>query len=91
MINYGAVKVIKAQFPNPTLDRLLQPFGDASPMGLLWTFMGASESYNIFTGAGELIGGLLLTTRRTTLLGVARLLRGPRPRGACSTSATTCR
>ena len=31
--------------------------------------MGASESYNIFTGAGELLGGLLLTTRRTTLLG----------------------
>src|SRR5262249_750112 len=32
-------------------------------------FMGASESYNIFTGAGELLGGLLLTTRRTALLG----------------------
>ena len=69
MITYGSVKVIKSQFPNPTLDRLLQPFGDASPMGLLWTFMGASESYNIFTGAGEMLGGLLLTTRRTTLLG----------------------
>ena len=69
MITYGAIKVIKSQFPSPTLDRLIQPFGDASPMGLLWTFMGASESYNIFTGAGELLGGLLLTTRRTTLLG----------------------
>jgi hypothetical protein len=69
MLSYGSVKVIKSQFPNPSLDRLLQPFGDASPMGLLWTFMGASESYNIFTGAGEMLGGLLLTTRRTTLLG----------------------
>jgi hypothetical protein len=69
MITYGSVKVIQSQFPAPRLDRLLQPFGDASPMGLLWTFMGASESYNIFTGAGELLGGLLLTTRRTTLLG----------------------
>ena len=38
-------------------------------MGILWTFMGASESYSIFTGAGETLGGLLLTTRRTTLLG----------------------
>jgi hypothetical protein len=38
-------------------------------MGLLWTFMGASEGYNLFTGMGELVGGLLLTTRRTTLLG----------------------
>lgn len=69
MINYGSVKVIQSQFPAPRLDRLLQPFGDASPMGLLWTFMGASASYNVFTGAGELLGGLLLTTRRTALLG----------------------
>ena len=31
--------------------------------------MGASDSYNVFSGAGEFVGGLLLTTRRTTLLG----------------------
>jgi hypothetical protein len=69
MTSYGAAKVIKSQFPNATLDRLMERFGDASPMGLLWTFMGASRSYNVFTGAGEVIGGLLLTTRRTALLG----------------------
>ncbi len=69
MFLYGVVKVIPTQFPPPTLDRLVQPFGDASPMGLLWTFMGASTGYNFFTGCGELLGGLLLTTRRTTLLG----------------------
>jgi hypothetical protein len=69
MISYGLAKVIPTQFPPPTLDRLMQPFGDASPMGLLWTFMGASVAYNIFTGAAELLGGLLLTMRRTTLLG----------------------
>jgi hypothetical protein len=69
MIVYGSVKVIKSQFPDPSLDRLLQPFGDASPMGLLWAFMGASWSYNVFSGAGELLGALLLTTRRTSLLG----------------------
>ncbi len=69
MIAYGAVKIIKSQFPDPSMDRLLQPFGDSSPMGLLWTFMGASASYNVFTGLGEMLGGLLLTARRTTLLG----------------------
>jgi hypothetical protein len=69
MITYGAAKVIPSQFPPPTLDRLLQPFGDASPMGLLWTFMGASAAYNIFTGGAEMLGGLLLTMRRTALLG----------------------
>ncbi len=69
MISYGAFKVIPSQFIPPTIDRLLQPFGDASPMGLLWTFMGASTPYIIFTGVGEMTGGLLLTSRRTSLLG----------------------
>jgi uncharacterized membrane protein YphA (DoxX/SURF4 family) len=69
MIAYGSFKVIQSQFLPPSLDRLLQPFGDASPMGLLWTFMGASRSYNIFTGLGEMLGGVLLFFRRTTLLG----------------------
>jgi hypothetical protein len=69
MIFYGAIKVIPSQFPPPGLDRLIQPFGEASPMGLLWTLMGASAAYSMFTGLGELAGGLLLTTRRTTLAG----------------------
>lgn len=69
MIEYGASKVFPTQFPAPTMDRLMQPFGDASPMGLLWTFMGASAAYTIFAGLGEMVGGLLLTVRRTTLLG----------------------
>ena len=69
MIVYGAVKVIPAQFLSPSLDRLLQPFGDASPMGLLWTFIGASTPYNMFTGVAELTGGLLLVARRIASLG----------------------
>lgn len=69
MITYGAMKVIPAQFMSPSLDRLLQPFGEASPMGLLWTFMGASAAYTIFAGASELLAGLLFISRRTTLLG----------------------
>jgi len=69
MLSYGIAKVIPSQFPAPLLDRLMQRFGDASPMGLLWTFMGASVPYNIFSGAAEMLGGLLLTMRRTTLLG----------------------
>jgi hypothetical protein len=69
MLAYAATKVIPSQFPPPPLDRLLQPFGDASPMGLMWTFIGFSTVYQIFSGLMELAGGLLLTTRRTTLLG----------------------
>ncbi|HEX3128637.1 MAG TPA: hypothetical protein VH394_14995 [Thermoanaerobaculia bacterium] len=69
MIEYGASKVFPSQFPAPTIDRLMQPLGDASPMGLLWTFMGASVAYTVFSGLSEMIGGLLLTLRRTTLFG----------------------
>lgn len=69
MISYGAYKVFPSQFVTPALDRMLEPIGDQSPMGLLWNFMGASAPYTIFGGLGELIGGLLLTNRRTTLLG----------------------
>jgi hypothetical protein len=69
MIIYGGMKAANSQFPPPSLDRLVQPFGEASPMGLLWTFMGTSQAYVTFTGLVELIGGLLLVARRTTLLG----------------------
>ena len=69
MISYGAFKLIPSQMPMPGASRLLQPLGDSSPMGLLWTFMGASAAYSTFTGAAEMLGGLLLISRRTTLLG----------------------
>ena len=69
MIGYGAFKVISSQFPPPTLDRLMQSYGDSSPMGLLWTFMGASEPYTMFVGFAEMIAGILLFPRRTSTLG----------------------
>jgi hypothetical protein len=69
MIVYGAVKVIKLQFAFPGPDTLLHTYGESSPMHLLWTFIGASDEYTWFAGAGEMVGGLLLCTRRTTLLG----------------------
>jgi hypothetical protein len=69
MIVYGTMKLIPTQFGTIGLRRLLQPFGEASPMGLLWAFMAASPAYTAFTGAVETLGGLLLIPRRTTLLG----------------------
>ena len=69
MIGYGAAKVIQSQFPAPNLSRLVQPYGDSSPMGLLWTFMGASHGYNLFTGAAEMIGGALLIIPPLATLG----------------------
>ncbi len=69
MIVYGGVKVIKLQFAYPGPATLLHTYGESSPMHLLWTFMGASDEYTWFAGAGEMLGGLLLCTRRTALLG----------------------
>jgi hypothetical protein len=69
MIGYGAYKVINTQFARAPLDKLLQPIGDSSPMGLLWMFMSASDAYTAFTGAAEMLCSILLFMRRTTTLG----------------------
>lgn len=57
------------QFQTPGLHTLSETYGEASPMGLLWTFMGASMAYTIFAGLAEVTGGLLLLFSRTTMLG----------------------
>jgi flagellar basal body-associated protein FliL len=69
MLTYGFVKVFKLQFPSPSLNRLIQPYGNSSPMGLAWTFMGYSKGYNYFTGFAEVLGGVLLLFRRTSMAG----------------------
>jgi uncharacterized membrane protein YphA (DoxX/SURF4 family) len=69
MLTYGALKAIPLQMPAPYFTRLLEPYGDSSPMGLLWTFVGASRGFEIITGCAEILGGVLLILPRTTLLG----------------------
>lgn len=71
MLGYGLAKVgfELNQFSPPGIDRLMHSYGDSSPMGLLWTFMGASRAYTFFAGLGEVVGALLLIWRRTTTLG----------------------
>ena len=74
MLGYGMAKVFKSQFPAISDFRLMQPYGDSSPMALLWNFMGFSTPYTIFVGAAEVLGGLLLLFRRTTTLGALVVL-----------------
>ena len=69
MTLYGLAKILKGQFADPSLEQLIQPIGEMSPMGLAWTFMGHSIAYNIFIGFSEVLGGALLLYRRTTTLG----------------------
>lgn len=69
MFTYGFAKVIQTQFPPPRPSQLIVPYGDFSPMGLVWRFMGFSTAYNVFTGMGEVLGGLFMLWRRTVTLG----------------------
>ncbi len=69
MMDYGLAKVIKVQFHYPSLYRLVQPFGTFSPMGLEWSYMGYSTTYNFFAGFAELLGGFLMLSRKTTAIG----------------------
>jgi hypothetical protein len=65
MFLYGFAKVIPLQMPFPYLARILEP----SPMGVLWSSIGASQSYEIFAGCAETLGGILLLAPRTVTLG----------------------
>ena len=69
MLGYGTAKVIKGQFPTPNAVWLDEALGDMSPMRLLWAFMGHSTAYTVFTGATELLAGVLILFRRTRLIG----------------------
>lgn len=69
MMFYGMAKVIPSQMPAPSLTSLLQPFGEFSPMAVLWLQVGSSYPYEILLGAVELLAGILLFIPRTATLG----------------------
>ncbi|PYU30035.1 MAG: hypothetical protein DMG31_15250 [Acidobacteria bacterium] len=70
MFSYGMVKVFPQQMPFPFLTRFVEPFGNFSPMGVLWNFVGASPVYEIFAGCAEMLGGILLIVPGATMLGM---------------------
>ena len=74
MLGYGAFKIVQLQFPEPMLGALLRPYGESSPMGILWKLMGHSYGYNLFTGLAEAVPAALLFWRRTTTLGAPLLV-----------------
>jgi hypothetical protein len=69
MFVYGMVKAVPLQMPYPFLSRLVERFGDFSPMGVLWSSVGAAPGYETFTGCAEILAGLLLIFPRTMTLG----------------------
>ncbi|MEM7559406.1 MAG: hypothetical protein AAF394_09800, partial [Planctomycetota bacterium] len=71
MLGYGLAKLgfDVNQFPPLGEYHLTRTWGDTSPMGVLWSFMSASRSYTFFAGFAEVLGGILLLSRRTSLFG----------------------
>ena len=69
LVGYGMDKAIPLQMPFPFLTRLIEPYGNFSPMGVLWSSIGAAPAYEMFAGCAELLGGILLIIPRTAMLG----------------------
>jgi uncharacterized membrane protein YphA (DoxX/SURF4 family) len=69
MFDYGMAKIIPTQFPKPSLITLVEPVGNLELTGVLWTAIGASPGYQMFTGWAEMLAGILLLVPRTTTLG----------------------
>ena len=69
MLSYGFAKVYPLQMPTIFLSKLLEPYGNFSPMGVIWYSIGASPGYERFIGFAEVLGGTLLLLPWTALLG----------------------
>ncbi len=69
-MSYGINKLFALQMPFPNLSQLATPLGDFLPMRLSWMFIGYSAPYEIFSGAMEVLAGLLLLNRKTITLGL---------------------
>ncbi|WP_223608005.1 hypothetical protein [Chryseobacterium sp. OSA05B] len=69
MLSYGFAKLYNGQFPANSIGRLEEKVGDMSPMGMIWSMMGASAGYTFVSGLLESMGGVLLLFRRTKTFG----------------------
>lgn len=69
VLYYGMGKVIPIQMPAPALTTLLEPYGNLTPMAVLWNQVGVSQPYQILLGLAEVLGALLLFVPRTAIAG----------------------
>jgi len=69
LFSYGFDKIFPNQFEAMNPLRLTQYFGEASPGGFAWSFLGFSVAYEIFAGSMEALAASLLLFRRTSTLG----------------------
>ncbi len=68
--SYGIIKLYGLQMIFPNQSQLSTPLGDFLPMRFSWMFIGYSTPYQMFSGAMEVLAGLLLLNRKTITLGL---------------------
>ena len=69
MVGYGLAKVFPFQMPPPSIAVLTEPVGNMAPMTFLWNLIALNPVYEIICGSAEVLGGILLLYRRTSLAG----------------------
>lgn len=74
MLLYGLCKLFPLQFHMPGPRALTMKLGELEPWEVMWLFMGVSLPYTVFAGLAEILGGVMLMWRRTSLLGALILL-----------------
>lgn len=70
LLAYGILKLFKQQMGFPLISQLATPLGDLLPMRFSWLFIGYSDTYQMFSGAMEVLPALLMLYRRTLNLGI---------------------
>ncbi|MEV0857274.1 DoxX family protein [Nocardia fluminea] len=68
LLLYGMIKVLPSQM-SFNLERLVEPFGQMSPMAVLWAQSSLSEPYEMALGVAEVAAALLLILPVTAGLG----------------------
>lgn len=71
---YGIIKLFALQMITPSLSQLATPLGEYLPMRFSWMFIGYSTPYQVFSGAAEVLVGLLLFNRKTVTAGALMAL-----------------
>jgi hypothetical protein len=71
MVGWGLKKAFPMQMVYPTVGMLNTPYVDMAEKKLYWSHVGVSFWYTVFLGFAEIIPGLLLLHRKTTVLGGA--------------------
>jgi hypothetical protein len=69
MLVYGFAKVFPLQMQPPSIGVLNEPFGQLSPMTVLWSMLGIFPAYQMICGWAEVVSGVLLLIRKTSLAG----------------------